>query len=179
MAGRPGDRRDVAGAALERQRGDLTRAPAVVGVHVGKQRVAAERPPGQHAGHAPALERLWNPVVAVQRNEQHTVHVAARCVVLEPAYLLIRAGDGERQLLAGLGQHRMSAAQQRGEVPVGEQPLVAFVHQQRDRVAASSDQRPRCPVRRVGNLAGRAQHSLAGLLADVRRSGENAARGGP
>jgi len=115
-------------------------------------------------------------IVAVQRQQQHAVDVAAGGVVLEVRRLRSRRHGDEEQLQPGGRDLCMRGVQQGEEVRLGEQAILGLGDEECDGVAASGHERARRMVWRIGRLACRLQHGLARVLAHVRCAAQDTAR---
>ena len=172
-------RRDHPAAGREQVPGGDPRSVDIVGVDVVEAAAAAEGTTAQHGRDAELLQRLRQPVLAVQRHQQDPVDVPPGGVGEEPLLVLPARGHREHKLESRPGHRDLRASEHAEEERVAEHALLGLVDEERDRVAATGDQRPRRLVRRVGDLAGGRVHGFASRVADVAGAAQHPACGRP
>jgi hypothetical protein len=164
--GRAGDGRDPATSAVDQVVDGQPGTERVVHVderHVHVVGAAATQDDGQPARADP----LRQPVVVVERDQEHAVDVLAGEVVVEVSTTL-RLREHQHQLQVALGQGRADAPDHPGEEGLAEDPLLGLRDHQRDRVGALGDQSACGRVGDVAQLGDRLLHGLACPVGDLR-----------
>jgi hypothetical protein len=152
------------------------RPAGVVRVDVAERFLVAS-PPGQHGGNLQALQQGRQRIVLVHGDEQDAVDPARRQIGRKSIPLAPVADQDEQQLHIGLGEFRRDAADDVGEVGLGEEPGLGLGDDQRDGVGPRRDEGAGGPVGDVAEFGDGRLDGLAGPVADPGRAVDHARDG--